>query len=260
MSALDALFRWVHVFVGIIWIGHLYFFNFVNAHFAATLDADAKKKVVPELMPRALYWFRMGALWTWLTGVLRAMMLFYHGGMLFEGEVAWGAPSIVMILVVYLAGPLAYDLLFKAGLGKNPLVGALAGWLGASAIVFLMSEWAGFSYRGYVIHLGALFGTIMAFNVWMRIWPSQRQIITAVKAGQAPDPALVALAGMRSKHNTYMSVPLLWTMIDAHTTYFSGGNLGIPSDAAWITLPVAIAVGWGIAKFCFKIAPGVKGL
>ena len=68
MDTLNALFRWLHILAGIIWIGMLYFFNWVNGPFAATMDGDTKKKVVPELMPRALFWFRWGAAWTWVTG------------------------------------------------------------------------------------------------------------------------------------------------------------------------------------------------
>jgi len=63
------LLRWIHFIAGIIWIGHLYFFNFVNVPFAKTLDADGKKKVVPQLAPRALFWFRWGAMFTFLSGV-----------------------------------------------------------------------------------------------------------------------------------------------------------------------------------------------
>ncbi|OGQ43518.1 MAG: hypothetical protein A3I70_02790 [Deltaproteobacteria bacterium RIFCSPLOWO2_02_FULL_44_34] len=64
------LARWVHFIAGITWIGMLYFFNFVNVHFAKLLDAETKKKVVPELMPRALFWFRWGAMFTFLSGLL----------------------------------------------------------------------------------------------------------------------------------------------------------------------------------------------
>src|SRR5215468_10487346 len=74
---LELVFRWIHVVAGIAWIGHLYFFNFVNAQVAKTYDADSKKKVVPELMPRALYWFRWGAAWTWITGFLLAGIIYY---------------------------------------------------------------------------------------------------------------------------------------------------------------------------------------
>src|SRR5689334_17734366 len=76
------ILRWLHVVAGIMWIGHLYFFNFVNAQVAKTYDADSKKKVIPELMPRALYWFRWGAAWTWITGVLLLGLVIYMGGVL----------------------------------------------------------------------------------------------------------------------------------------------------------------------------------
>ena len=79
---LHPLFRWIHIIAGITWIGLLYFFNFINGHVAATMDADSKRKVVPELMPRALYWFRYGAAWTWLSGVVLMYIVFgvvaYH--------------------------------------------------------------------------------------------------------------------------------------------------------------------------------------
>jgi len=61
MAGLEAIFRWLHVFAGIVWIGHLYFFNWVNGPLQAKLDGPTKKVVNPELMPRALYWFRWGA-------------------------------------------------------------------------------------------------------------------------------------------------------------------------------------------------------
>lgn len=67
---LNILFRWFHVVFGILWIGLLYFFNFVNGPFSKTLDADSKKKVVPELMPRALFFFRWGAMLTFILGIL----------------------------------------------------------------------------------------------------------------------------------------------------------------------------------------------
>ena len=88
----------------------------------------------------------------------------------------------------------------------------------------------GYEYRAYVIHTGALLGTLMAANVWMRIWPAQQKIITAIRDGQAPDAALVARAGTRSRHNTYMSVALIWTMITQHTTAFAQGGVDLAAD------------------------------
>jgi uncharacterized membrane protein len=79
----------------------------------------------------------------------------------------------------------------------------------------------------------------------MRIWPSQRKIIGAIKAGQAPDAAVVALAGMRSKHNTYMSVPLLFLMVSNHSPMVYGQH-------AWAWTMVFVIAGFGIAWWLFK--------
>jgi uncharacterized membrane protein len=104
-----------------------------------------------------------------------------------------------------------------------------------------------------------MFGTIMAFNVWFRIWPAQQKIITAIKNGEAPDGSLVALAGLRSKHNTYMSVPLIWTMINEHTAVFAGGNFGITSSTNWLVLMVIVALGWHIVFQIYKKSAKVQG-
>ena len=249
MGALEAIFRWMHVFAGIIWIGHLYFFNFVNGPFAGTMDADTRKKVVPQLMPRALYWFRWGAAWTWVTGVLLVLLVFYHGQIVFDTG-SWNLASIVMILITFLAFAI-YDPLWKSSVAKDPRVGTAISFVLIVIVVWLYIHWAGFSYRGYVIHVGALFGTIMAANVWMRIWPLQRRIITAVKGGTAPDPAWPALAGSRSKHNVYMSVPLMRAMINSHTP--------VPFASSPIYLFVIILAGWGAVWALYKKAPQVQG-
>ena len=118
-----------------------------------------------------------------------------------------------------------------------------------------MRKLAGFvggTIGGYIgWYLGAYFGTAMAFNVWFRIWPSQRTIITATKNGTAPDAAIVALAGVRSKHNTYMSVPLVWAMINSHTA--------VPYASSPVYLFVMILVGWGATYLLYKNVPRVKG-
>src|SRR5262245_28679127 len=246
---LQAIFRWAHILAGITWIGHLYFFNWVNGPFQGTMDGATKKVVNPQLMPRALYWFRWGAAWTWITGVLLVMLVFYMGRITLEADRSWGFGSILMIAVTFLAF-IVYDALFKSPLGKDLKVAASIGFV-LIALVVLGYVLTGFTYRAYVIHTGAMFGTIMAANVWMRIWPAQRKIITATKEGTAPDPALVALAGARSRHNTYLSVPLLWAMIESHTT--------VPFAASPLWLLVAILAGWGAVNLIYKKAAKVPG-
>jgi uncharacterized membrane protein len=122
-----------------------------------------------------------------------------------------------MIALVFVA-PLIYDALYKTAL-KDPTAGFVAGVVLSVVYVFAAADLAGFTFRSAAIHLGGMFGTIMAFNVWFRIWPAQQQIIRATKEGTAPDKDLVGLAGLRSRHNTYMSVPLIFMMVAQHATW-----------------------------------------
>jgi uncharacterized membrane protein len=246
MDLLQSLLRWIHVVAGIAWIGHLYFFNWVNAQFVPTMDGETKKKVVPELMPRALYWFRWGAAYTWVTGVLLLLLVYYHGGIMFsDGD--WGPVAFVMLALVF-GSPFIYDALYKTVL-KDPKAGFVGGLVLSTVMLFLMAVVAGFSFRAYAIHLGSMFGTIMAFNVWFRIWPAQQQIIRATKDGQAPDAALAALAGTRSKHNTYMSVPLTYMMLAQHATW----------DTNFLTLAFVVLIGWGAVYWLYNKSKTVKG-
>lgn len=241
---LNALFRWIHVVAGIVWIGHLYFFNFVNAQVAKTYDADSKKKVVPELMPRALYFFRWGAAWTWITGVLLFGLVYPMGGALLDPEATMNVAvaSIVAILVLF-AGFAVYDLLWKSPLAKNAMAANVASIVLIAGLAFLLQRL--FSGRAAWILLGATLGTIMAANVWMRIWPSQRRIIGAIKGGQAPDAAIVALAGLRSRHNTFMSVPLVFLMVSNHYPTLYGSPLG------WVWALVIVGLGFATASFLY---------
>ncbi|PYU97131.1 MAG: hypothetical protein DMG08_00500 [Acidobacteria bacterium] len=241
-AAFEALFRWMHVFAGILWIGHLYFFNFVNGQFEGKLDGGTKKTVIPELRPRALFWFRWGAAWTWVTGVLLLGIVYYMNG------VAVDTNNVLL-----------YDFLFKSPLAQNIKVASTVAYVLLAIVVVLFATFGNFSYRGTLIHTGAMFGTIMAFNVWFRIWPAQQKIIKAIKEGTAPDANLVKLAGLRSRQNTYLSLPLLWAMVGQHTTYFAGGNLGISSKYYWIAWLALIPISWHIIFQCYKKAGKVSG-
>ena len=155
--------RWIHIIAGIIWIGHLYFFNFVNVPFQGVLEKEVKPKVNPFLLPRALWWFRWGAMITFLAGV-------------------------TLLLVKYSVGQLWTD----------PVTGTM-------------------SHRAMWILWGALLGTIMWFNVWFVIWPTQKKILGLGVPKAAPEllPLLRARAGLFSKINTFLSGPMLFGMLAA---------------------------------------------
>lgn len=248
---LSVLLRWLHIGAGILWIGLLYFFNWVNGPFQATQDGDTKKKVNPELLPRALYWFRWGAAYTFFAGLLLLYFVFWSGTLMFDGGVTtWSMGAIIMVVFVFVA-PFIYDMLAKSPLAKNPKVFAGVMFLLLVSVISSFVHIGGFSFRAYNIHLGALLGTTMAYNVWFRIWPSQKKIINGIKNGPPADASIVALAGTRSKHNTYMSIPLIWTMINAHTA--------VPAANHWFYLVAMILVGWGTAWWIYKKAATIKG-
>ena len=224
MELIHPIFKWLHVIAGIMWIGLLYFFNFVNTAFAPTMDGETKKKVVPELMPRALYWFRMGAAWTWGTGIVLLYVIYWAGGMMpsnFTSDSVTGESAnmfIHILLLLTFVAEFLYDAIYKSPLASNTRAVTVLSFVLITAYVFAMQTLGGFEYRAVNIHLGAMFGTIMAFNVWFRIWPAQQKIITAIKNGEAPDGDLLVQIAVdphqyfkRNGSDLVLEVPLLFT-------------------------------------------------
>jgi uncharacterized membrane protein len=253
MEYVNLVLRWAHLLFGILWIGHLYFFNFVQGGFEGKLAAEMKKAVIPELRPRALYWFRWGAMWTWVTGIFLLGVVYYMGFKnTWSADKGMGYASVAAIFVVYFV----YDVVTKklgpftpAGIAVNLVL--LAGMVALFAMVGKMDG------RALFIHTGGLLGTAMMMNVWMRIWPNQQKIITAIKNGQPPDAAMVAAAGGRSRQNTYMSVPLLLLMISNHYPSIYGG--ATPDLRNYAILAVIFALGFAITKTLFQKAAKVTG-
>ena len=258
MEFITPIFKWLHIIAGVLWIGLLYFFNWINGHVAATMDGETKQKVVPELMPRTLYFFRWGAAWTWLTGVVLLLIVYWmsmNDSMFRELDMGEEANNfthlayLIPFLMVFV-----YDAFYKSALAKDARIATIISFAGiAGVLAFLIFVAEMTSYRAYNIHIGTMFGSMMAFNVWYRIWPAQQRIITAIKNGEAPDPADAGLAGLRSKHNTYMSVPLIWTMINEHTVGVSHYLEG------YGVLLVMVALGWHIVWQIYKKSETIKG-
>ena len=254
-TILQLLFRWAHVVAGIIWIGHLYFFNWVNAPFQGKIDGPTKKAVNPELLPRALFWFRWGAAWTWFTGILLAALIYYHTAtVLFEQDHLqnpWLWLAIVLVLLAI--GFVIYNFIMKALANK---VVAATICLIIFAGVYLFLEYVGhFSGRALYIHAGATFGTMMALNVWMIIWPYQKKIITGVKEGNPADAETVRQAGLRSRHNTFMSVPLIFAMISNHYPTVYGASPLVRDSV----MAIIIIGGFLFTRLLYGKAPKVAG-
>jgi len=209
------LLRWGHLLAGITWIGLLYFFNLVNVNFMKELDAASKGKVVPNLMPKALWWFRWGAVFTVLFGFLYYMILL--GTEKISGK-------IVGFLIVWTVAWLVVAALLRmsvaGGLLKDGRVLAVV-----IAALILVVAWAAARFmregsnRTIAIAIGGGMGFVMFMNVWMIIWPLQQKIIAATKATAetgAPAPAdmpkWARRAFLASRTNAWLSVPMLFFM------------------------------------------------
>lgn len=210
------LLRWGHFLAGITWIGLLYFFNLVNVNFMKELDAASKGKVVPNLMPKALWWFRWGAVYTFLLGFLYYMILL--GTEKISGK-------IVVFLVAWTVAWLVVAALLRMSVAGGPLKDGRVLAV-VIAILVLLVSWGAVAYmrqggsnRTIAIAIGGGMGYVMFMNVWMIIWPLQQKIIAATKATAetgAPAPAEMPKwarrAFLASRTNAWLSVPMLFFM------------------------------------------------
>src|SRR5258707_289810 len=166
-------------------------------------------------MLEKLAWFRWEAAITWISGLLLFVMVYYHGGLMVSLEDALLSPAAAAWLslgLIVISVPL-YDLIwFK--LLKNEPVGIVVSFVLVTALAWFLGRY--FTGRAAYLQLGAMFGTIMTANVWMRILPAQRRMVAALKAGTEPDQAEALRAKTSSKHNTFLVVPVVFMMISNH--------------------------------------------
>jgi uncharacterized membrane protein len=261
---LNLILRWTHVFAGIMWVGTTYYFTWLDARLSEEEKAVAntgkpaqiwmvhsggfyvvEKRKVPDLVSRTLHWFRWEAATTWSSGFALLIVVYYlGGGVLIDPDVreisvtAATAVGIGLLVIVWIA----YDLLMLSPLGRNEKAFALVAYSSIVAIAYGLTNV--FSGRGAYIHVGAMLGTIMAANVWMRILPAQRKMIAALNAGGKPDGALSAQAKLRSKQNTYMAVPVVFLMISNHFPVATYGD-----RYNWLILSIFVLAGWIAARF-----------
>jgi uncharacterized membrane protein len=253
---LNLCLRWFHVFAGILWIGTTYYFTWLDARLTES-EREAgegaqvwmvhsggfyvvEKRKTPGARP--LHWFRWEAMFTWLSGFALFALVYYYGGALVDPDVTTNGRGVLISLVALCVAWVLYDLLVRTPLVRNELVFAAVCYALVVAYAYGLSRVL--SGRGAYLQVGATFGTIMAANVWMRILPAQRRMIAATSRGEKFDERLGAQAKQRSKHNTFMVVPTVFTMISNHfptATYGRSDN--------WLVLSVLILVGWIVAKF-----------
>jgi uncharacterized membrane protein len=257
--------RWIHILAGIYWIGQTYYFTKLEGRMG--LDEEAaraggrlpqvwlvhsgsfsvvEKQSSPKAIPAKFYWFRWEALTTWVSGFLLLGLLYYSGGLLLDDSVSnIGIGTGVAIgLCTVFGGFAVYEGLYRSPLAKTPVLAAAICYLLVVALAYALTHTL--SGRAAYIHVGALFGTIMAANVWMGILPATRKMLEAIRSGQPVDQKLAERAKNRTIHNTYMTVPVIFLMISNHfPTATYGANYN------WVILSVLVLAGAASAKFIY---------
>ena len=225
--------RWLHFVAGITWIGLLYFFNLVNVPFQKTIDADTKKKVNPDLLGRALWYFRWGALVTVLVGLTYYAMYILAADVNNANAIGRGNISIAYVLLAWLGYPIVlfvieYLIIKKVpALTKDGRVFAIVmfvlvaiftyGLVRYFTSVLSVGDQSFASNKAYSIGIGGTYGIVMLLNVWGIIWPNNKRILAATAGtGPAAPPELARQAFIASRTNTWLSLPMLLFMGTSH--------------------------------------------
>jgi len=228
--------RWTHVITAIAWIGSSFYFIALDLGLRRTPSMPPlahgeewqvhgggfyhiqKYLVAPDFLPEHLTWFKWEAYFTWLSGFVLLVVVYYFGADLFliDKHVldvpAWA--GILISLGSIVAGWLVYDQFCKSPIGQSTggLMVALFAVLTAAAYGYTLL----FSGRAAMLHMGAFTATIMAANVAMIIIPNQRIVVADLKAGQVPDAKFGKIAKQRSLHNNYLTLPVIFFMLSSH--------------------------------------------
>ena len=259
----EFLVRWLHVVAGIAWIGSSFYFIALDLSLkpGKALPDEAhgqawqvhgggfynmvKYLVAPARMPDELTWFKWEAYTTWLSGFALLTLIYYAGAGLYMIDVEildlepWQAVGLSVGGII--ATWVVYDGICRSPLGRNDVHLALAGFAFIVALAWLYSEM--FSARGAFVQIGVSIGTIMVANVAMVIIPGQRKVVTALVAGEEPDPRYGARGKQRSLHNNYLTLPVVFVMIGGHYPAV------FATEYAWIILALVLVMGAVIRHF-----------
>ncbi|WP_179378688.1 urate hydroxylase PuuD [Jannaschia marina] len=261
MDWIEFAVRWTHVITAIAWIGSSFYFIALdlglNRSIPGPVDGEEwqvhgggfyhiqKYLVAPEAMPEHLTWFKWESYFTWLSGFVLLMLVYWLGAELYlidpaKADLAvWQGALLSAAFLV--AGWVGYDLLCRSPLKSNPTAVMLVLFAG-----IVVSSWAlnqVFTGRAALLHLGAMTATIMSGNVFFVIMPNQRIVVADLKAGRVPDAKYGQIAKLRSTHNNYLTLPVIFLMLSNHYP------LAFGTDAAWIIAALVFLMGVTIRHF-----------
>ena len=257
--------RWTHVIAGIAWIGSSFYFIWLDQHLERLTAGSAesardpdlegslwmvhsggfyrveRRKIGPGRMPRTLHWFKWEAGITWMSGVALLGLLYYgtHGLYLIDPAVSSLSRGMAVLLGIgfLVGGRIVYDAIWAWAGDTRRAAGTVISLVLLTAAVIVLCQLL--SGRAAYLHVGALLGTIMAGNVWAHILPAQAKMIRATEEGKTPDFSLAEKAKIRSVHNSYLTFPVLFTMLSNHYP----GTWGTPHRALVLLLLIALGMG-----------------
>ncbi len=262
------LVRWIHVIAGIAWIGASFYFIWLDQSLVPASQEKAarglkgelwaihgggiyevgKYHLAPQRMPETLHWFKWEAYSTWLSGSALLVVIYYVRAQSYLiGAETWVQTPLVAITasVTYLLVILAlYEASIRSVLQNRPVAFALL-----ITVVMTLASWLAwqlFTPRAAMLHVGAALATIMAGNVLLGIIPAQKKLVSAIGAGVDPDPQPALLAKLRSTHNNYFTLPVLFCMLGNHAPFLYTGSM------AWL-LVVALALTAATARHFFNL-------
>ena len=269
---LNLLVRWVHFIIGVAWVGASFYFNWLENHLNRTSPQDKGidgnlwavhgggfyhlKKFTngPDKLPEVLHWFKWEAYMTWVSGMTLLAIVYYYNAkaMMIDSSVYDLTPTMAIAIGIG-SGVLSwfvYDLLCKA-LKSKPLLLGIIIFIYLAVLAYLLTQFL--SARAAYIHVGAAIGTIMAANVFFVIIPAQKELVKALSEGRIPDASYGENGLLRSRHNNYLTLPVLFIMISNHfpTTYGNQYN--------WLVLIAVAAVGI-LARHYFNIRHLTKAM
>lgn len=257
--------RWLHITVGVTWIGTSIFFMWLDRTFqrnAESLNAGhvgevwmvhgggfyhvEKLLMGPTKVPKDLHWFKWEAYWTWLSGAFLVVMIFYTGDgtYLLDSSVSSISYFQAVCLGIFsLVGSwIFYDFLWERKLTKEkPIVGHFLTLMWFVGMTYLLSKTL--SGRAAYIHIGGMLGTWMTANVFMRIIPRQLKMVEASKNGTPVNQEWAKNAKNRSTHNTYFTLPVILIMVSNHFPMTYG------HDYSWLILLFLSAAGALIREY-----------
>ncbi|MCL7407697.1 urate hydroxylase PuuD [Marivivens donghaensis] len=255
--------RWLHVITAMAWIGSSFYFIALDLGLrkVPNLPVGAhgeewqvhgggfyhiqKYLVAPENMPDHLTWFKWESYTTWLSGAALLMIIYWVGGELYLIDPAKADLALWQGILISAAslsiGWLVYDFLCKSPLGERPTV--------LMVLLFVLLVVMGWAYnqvftgRAVMLHLGAFTATIMTANVFLIIMPNQRIVVKDLQEGRTPDAKYGKIAKLRSTHNNYLTLPVVFLMLSNHNP------LAFGTDYNWIIAALVFLMGVTIRHY-----------